>query len=382
MGGVSEGHGEQAERPQDAGAPPDPLDRARPAALPRLQALRAFAAVAVVAYHLGTRSNEKLGLRLLGNALNAGNVGVDVFFVLSGFIIFSIHRVDIGHPAEARRYLRKRLVRVYPMYWIVASVALVIFLTGYGDAVNRNVAVIIKSAILFPQNSGVYPVLNVAWTLSFELLFYGMFAMWIAWSRRRALRYWVVWLTPTLVLWLIRVTGLGTSRGNLIDGFLFDGRNLEFLLGCGTAWLFVRRPRVPFARALMWLGVIYTVTMAALVGANASFRPLHGDPVLVFGVPAALMILGAAAWDRSGASAPPRILVRLGDASYVLYLINFNLVTTALLLLRHFGVGTPLLRIAYALATALITCAIACVIHERVEAPMLRRLRSRYVPAA
>ena len=224
--------------------------RERAPRLPRVQALRALAALLVVGFHLATRSVDMLHRRFVGGVFDVSAIGVDIFFVLSGFIIFSVHRADIGKPAEARPYVIKRFIRVYPIYWLVTAIALAVYLTGYGDSYKRNPLVILKSLVLYPQPPGKFPVLNVGWTLTYEILFYALFLLWIWWPRKWALAVWVVWLIPNVVLAVGHAAGsISLVPQGVFDSYLIADRNLEFLLGCLAAWLLYRftipQPRRP-----------------------------------------------------------------------------------------------------------------------------------------
>jgi exopolysaccharide production protein ExoZ len=97
---------------------------ARPTSLDTLQAGRAFAALAVVLFHLniyafGTKPH--MGGEL-SSLFNMGYAGVEFFFVLSGFLMMHVHHADLGRPEKLAAYARKRAVRIYPMYWIVSSI--------------------------------------------------------------------------------------------------------------------------------------------------------------------------------------------------------------------------------------------------------------------
>ena len=108
---------------------------ARPAPRPRLDSLQVFrgvAALLVVLHHAGTFSVGHFGAPFLGNALDWGASGVDFFFVLSGFIIYFIHRPDLGRPERLRGFALKRLVRVYPIYWVACGVVIPLYFLSPG----------------------------------------------------------------------------------------------------------------------------------------------------------------------------------------------------------------------------------------------------------
>ncbi|HZN15293.1 MAG TPA: acyltransferase [Acidimicrobiales bacterium] len=363
---------EPAASPTATAAPPKYL---------RIQALRTLAAGMVVAYHVANRSYFVLGRTYASNSLDFGNIGIDVFFVLSGFIIFSVHRVDIGHRSETWRYASKRVVRIFPLYWIATALGLAVYATGYGDATKRDLSVILKSIVLFPQKDpAIFPIVNVGWTLTYELVFYAMFLLLIWWPRWPAILAWTAWLGSAAGVAVLRATGVWHPPVTPLFTVLLSDRNLEFLIGCGVAWLVARRS-LPSPRALMWAGLVVTLGLCLKLGIDSGFRPFNGDPVPLFALPIAAMVLGAAALDRRGVGSPPSIVVRLGDASYALYLVHFSLITAAFELYKRIGPASYPALLVFGAATAAGVCVVALYVHEWVEAPLLRRLRKSVVPA-
>ena len=84
-----------------------------------LQVYRGFAAILVVLYHASHNLSGYFNSTALSDFFAFGHAGVSFFFVLSGFIIFEIHRGDIGRPQQVKSYLYKRITRIYPAYWLV-----------------------------------------------------------------------------------------------------------------------------------------------------------------------------------------------------------------------------------------------------------------------
>ena len=107
-----------------------------PSALTTLQAGRALAALAVAAFHLSITLGEPryLGERVFEAFTHRGNLGVDFFFVLSGFIILHAHRRDIGVPGALGRYAWKRFARVFPIYWLYTAIFAALVALGFGTA--------------------------------------------------------------------------------------------------------------------------------------------------------------------------------------------------------------------------------------------------------
>jgi exopolysaccharide production protein ExoZ len=346
----------------------------------RIQILRAVAAVSVICFHETVRAVQLLNHTLLANAFGFGVAGVDLFFVISGFIIFTVHRNDIGRPEMLRPYLIKRFIRIYPIYWIVTLVIMPVYLSGYGLGSKRSPEVFLKSLVLFPQNPGTFPIVNVAWTLSYEVLFYLMFALLIGLRHRLVVvLVWTAWLIPCAVNLGLQLTHTWYPPANsLLFQFVFSDRNLEFLLGCGAAWV-APRLRPHFGRPAMWLGLAAFFALGFSIALSPSFHPFGDSTVALFALPSLLMVIGAACLDRTSARQAPRPLVELGDASYTLYLIHFSMVTAAFLLFRHLHVPATLL-LPYAVVVLVACCTAARLVYAYIERPLLKRLRARLLP--
>ncbi len=145
-----------------------------------IEAARGIAACLVVALHathLLFAPKFYAAVPLWG-VFRFGHAGVDFFFVLSGFIIFHVHRQDlqVRRRGNAWRYACKRFLRVYPTYWIVLALfGAVLIYSPYRDPAQTGIGNVIASVLLLPRLQE--PILGVAWTLRHELLFYGLFGL-------------------------------------------------------------------------------------------------------------------------------------------------------------------------------------------------------------
>jgi exopolysaccharide production protein ExoZ len=137
----------------------------------------------VVLYH-GSRMialPQYVGHIPLGYFFSFGHAGVDFFFVLSGFIITYVHRADIGNPRRLNQYLWKRVTRIYPLYWFVTAIVLIFASFSAEKLARLDAWHVIASLALIPHARE--PLLGVAWTLQYEMLFYLTFAIAILHAR-------------------------------------------------------------------------------------------------------------------------------------------------------------------------------------------------------
>jgi peptidoglycan/LPS O-acetylase OafA/YrhL len=295
----------------------------QPARAPRLytlQVYRAVAAILVVLFHVTFFVEDRFGETFLGNAFAFGYTGVDFFFVLSGFIILYTHLGKQGRQQHVGSYLYRRLFRIYPLYWSIATVKVgwILLVPTVAKEYEREWGYLFKSYLLIPQD--VLPIIGAAWTLSHELLFYLLFALTLVCSVRATLALAGGWVLLTALLYGGHKLGLAWVPNHYLVWFLFNERNLEFLLGCLGAYIVYTR----WGRAMNYGGVIALLGLLLLIGSSTYLTWNGGVPsyLFFFGLPSFLLILGSAILELGKAARWPSWLVLLGDASYSIYLAH------------------------------------------------------------
>lgn len=326
------------------------IDRVAADAPPRnagIEALRGLAAVAVVLCHAATHVNLAFGMPLLARLFRPGHAGVDLFFVLSGFIILLVHRSDVGRPERLKRYAHRRFVRVWPLYWVALAVTIGLRVAG-GNAFPA-LGDLAWSAALLPTGT---PILGIAWTLQFEALFYLLFGL-LMLDRRLGV--------VALAGWLAVVVGWNAGPVTSIFG-------VEFFFGMGVAEL-VRREGVRWPVVVAGLGGF----MFAAAWAAEAAGVLYGYGVaarFAYGLSAAMLVAGVATMRTATV---PRPLAVLGSASYSIYLFHLAGIGTVWQVLSRSGVDMPPLAWLVVLAASGVIAGL--VVHRFVERPLLARLR-------
>lgn len=334
------------------------------------QILRAVAAGAVLVHHTLQQSNGATS-RLAPHWLTtAGAVGVDLFFVISGFIMAWIAFRMPGRVPGPGRFVVDRLTRILPLYWMCCAAMLAVAALGFLRSADLSSGSIVRSLLLIPHEGRL---LGVAWTLEYELLFYAAFALCLP---LRSLTWSTGVVAAAIGALVLAAPALppGTARG-----FLGNPIMLEFVGGMGIAWLSLRRPdllRVPFAVAVAAGAVL---VLAPLWVPHETTDGLRGWSRLVFwGLPA-VVVVAHAVTARPRPGAVTRALVQLGDASYALYLTHaFVMIGYAAVLkrtaLREVGQGPAVVVvIAVSLGVALLA-------HRLVELPVTRAARRVFAP--
>jgi exopolysaccharide production protein ExoZ len=273
-----------------------------------IEASRGIAATVVVLYHVARHIDKNYGMPLLKGVFQFGHAGVDLFFVLSGFIILHVHYHDIGRPARLGHYLNRRFTRVMPIYWV--ALAMTIAMAAGGGL--PNLSDLAWSVTLLPSNKIL--ILEIAWTLRHEIVFYALFCILII-NRTAGIATFGAWLI------LILLGTSGTFAMNWLPGSTYNAFNFEFFLGMAAAFA-LRSVKVPSPRLVLAIGLAL-FTAAALAEDLQLFDGYAAAGRLVYGLPAALIVVGVAASDRDAPIKVPRLLRTLGAASYSIYLFQF-----------------------------------------------------------
>ena len=275
-----------------------------------LEAGRGVAAMLVLLRHARTHCLLAYGAFPDAKLLVFGHAGVDFFFVLSGFIIFHAHRADLGRPSRLGHYLQRRFTRIYPFYWIVFAV------TAAGAALSSHpfpsLDLFFRSFLLLPTDQ--HPVVDVAWTLQQEVLFYAIFAAIIVnrWLGRLAFIAWFAYMVAAAVVPLDHPRGVVDDLANYF--------NFEFFFGMAAA-LIAGRFRIPIPRVLLTVGIVAFLSVGFAEDSGA-VPNLNIFTHLGYGIAAMAIVLGLVGWERRGDFAVPAILATLGSASYTIYLTH------------------------------------------------------------
>jgi peptidoglycan/LPS O-acetylase OafA/YrhL len=294
---------------------------------------------------------------------NAGYRGVDLFFVLSGFIIASVHADDIGCPDRLPNYLFNRLTRIYPSVWIMTGLAITIYMLGFGGAdkaAKLTAGPIAASALLLPQRAD--PLVNVTWTLKYEVFFYGLFAVLIY---RRGVGI------VLLLLWQLATLWVALSGAQLDLGlFYFRSICLDFSVGLACAWLvrrvgFVSQPR----GCVLLLGGGVAVFVA---GMWLDGRLAQAGVLCALG--AAAIVISLVWLERAGMMVLSRVLVGMGRASYAIYLVHFSVLSFFEIVLVRSGVAISL---ASCVACAAVSVLVGIMFHRFVDQPLQSWLHGR-----
>ena len=324
--------------------------------------MRGIAALLVVFHHLSNTGREH-GYNW--PTFLIGAFGVDLFFVISGFLMVCVTQKQAQSWAATAGFLARRVLRIVPLYWVVTLIC--VLNAPLLIAVPVNAWQIVCSFLFLPtpiKDDLLFPVVLQGWTLLYEMYFYLLFGLALRWlSPTRALACLAGFFAISVIFGLLKISTL--------PAFVFysDPIILEFIIGgvIGVVYCSSQPVRANLALLLISLGLIL---LWPLTEFGFKANPHHLVRLVAWGIPAGMLVAGCVFYERALQSQRrplPTInwLMVLGSWSYPLYLSHimaFVLVKTAIL-----GFHPPsLLYATTLLGGALLT---AWLLHISIERP-------------
>ena len=334
-----------------------------------VQALRAVAALSIAILHV---LHDAIGLDptgVMGHLHNAlpWDAGVDLFFVISGFVMVYASTGLFGRRGSAALFMTRRLIQIVPLYWAATTLFLLMALTARSVVTEGagSLANILMSYAFLPSRApdgAIQPIYSLGWTLNYEMFFYVVFAAFICQVRHRAL----ILVTLTLGA-AIAVHPLIPANATALV-FWTDPIVAEFLFGMAIAALATTgislslRVSVGLALlALLWL-----------IGGYVS--GIGGSRPITTGLPMAILVT-AAVFGRG--MRLPTALVLLGDSSFALYLVHPFAMRAVQLFWHWLRLTGPGAAVAYVATSLLLAVAVSVAVYEWFERPIGASMRAR-----
>jgi len=296
-----------------------------------------------------------------------GAIGVDIFFVISGFIMYRISD-STKHNLTSYSFLKSRFMRIFPIYWVVLAVYILMALS-----IDKSFLIsdILKSAFLYPVfiDSDIDMVLGVAWTLSYEILFYFIIAFLIAINKITILS---IFISLALVFVLSNLFLSGDAK-------LFFGNTIlfEFFLGAFVYWL-NKNFNYNFKVILILCTLFIFTFIFSIENYNGFHLKFDELRFLYLGIPSFLIILSAVQLDKKNSitSKRAKLYSYLGDISYPLYLIHFSIIIPVLgKVFSYIGLWAILpVNISFSLIVAAVIIS-SILFRHLIEAPLMRSLK-------
>jgi peptidoglycan/LPS O-acetylase OafA/YrhL len=337
--------------------------------LQSIQILRGIAAILVVLSHFCTvmRQYHPMQSFISGAGLVAlGGMGVDIFFVISGFIMVVTTNGRSDGPGAALNFLRKRALRIYPLYWIWTTVLLLLSVLKLANqSHNLSVSYIASSYALWPalNDRGTWhPLMDPGWSLSFELYFYLFFAASIAFRARRftAPMLFVIFLSLYFIAQALQLVPALT--------YLFSSPLVfEFLFGVLAGYIYIAAASKVATGNYTKIAV--SMIVLSILGFAVALFSAELPILLTHGVSAFFLVLGASLMansDHRFLSVP----VFLGDASYSIYLAHSFFIGIAGNFLKK-GIGAKIQPDLLIILGTIVTVVICAQTYRLVELPLI-----------
>ena len=350
-----------------------------------IQALRGIAALAVVFFHGRTILND-IGPGLGNQLFTAGAAGVDLFFIISGFIM--VYTTNGAGAREAVEFVVKRVSRVWPVY-----VVLTLLFVWANNNVEFDLEVpwmdepghvmhLLKSFVFYPLAATGAPhygeaAMGTGWTLNYEMYFYAVFGASLLFGRWRWAAL-AAWFSVTLVAVPMLTGGFTFSPYadkvywpaylNLVTNpIIFD-----FLIGIGIGLLYRSRFSTSNGDAL-GVALLLAVSFGFFQWANLFYS---GHGLTGYALPLAVIVLVLALMNKRKTIRVPVPLIFLGDISYSLYLIHPLCQSLPTQMLHKYGFHTEAMGWASFFATTVIAITMGYVAHLLLEEKLARTVRS------
>jgi peptidoglycan/LPS O-acetylase OafA/YrhL len=319
--------------------------------LQTIQVLRAIACIYVMLSHLFLYFKSLFPGTVLASLFVNGYSGVDIFFVISGFVIYISTKGTKPGVIAFISYLKKRFVRIFPIYWI----AFILFLFINTSLDDLSITNLISAFFLLPYHT---PVFDISWTLSFEIYFYIVFGIAILRSDFIVLPI-AIFLLAT-IYFILSTVGSNTSLLPLHQ--LAGSRVLEFFLGV-IAGIFYKKIPISFAYIFVVSGLFFFFS-----------RNIFSNTIYNFGIPSMLIVMGATKIETVKKISFPKIILLIGNASYVIYLIHNPFLRDTIL--SKLAKLSLLTKFNFCLLNIL-TVAVGIIIHQYIEAPLIKYLNRK-----
>lgn len=336
--------------------------------LTSVQFLRGIAAMMVVAFH---SFPQLMRMGYTGNEHHSLSAGVDIFFVISGFImLYSAHR---SPRRGAAAFLINRAIRILPTYWMLTTfmVVVALFLPSLLQSTTFDLRHVVMSYLMLPSlhpTTHMYqPILIPGWTLNCEAFFYALFALglWLVRDRGR----WLMWTVAAIITGFVLAPLVVPVAG--VMTFYTSSVMVEFVFGLLAARVFLAGHRLPRG-----VGPVLIALGAAGLVAN-DYLSLPDIRGVFFGIPSFLVFIGAVFAPRQPGKRHFRLLPILGDASYAIYLTHMVTMSAVGQAWRRTIGGTMPGNTIVFIVVSMAICAIGGIIFYRlVEAPVTDWLKA------
>lgn len=324
--------------------------------------------------HIFHELDPVFGTHMFENVWYDLRSGVDLFFVLSGFIIVFVTGRHFGNASYRPNFFYRRITRIVPIYWVYTSLMLAIVLAApsLAASVKTSPEHTIASYLFIPwpnPDGALGPLLGVGWTLLYEMMFYVTFTFVIGLKMWRA-----IGALAVVFIGLVVARALFHTQMPFYLDYWSNPMILEFLAGAVIAGLYLQ-----FRTRFHWaLGLGLTLFAFAWYAIGWHMPAFAGqERVVLLGIPSALIIF-ALTFGTKGLPAGlkwPHWLVVVGNSSYSLYLSHFFTIGASVAILEKLGLIQRLPAVSWILPILAVCVIVGLVSYLLIEKPVMEFAR-------
>lgn len=358
-----------------------------------LQALRGLAAILVMLFHYRfyLRSQVENGTTIWDALFGWGIIGVDIFFIISGFIMVYTTQNYTQSLFSTKRFLINRAIRIFPMYYI--GLLITFLLSGamstfhYPEKVQNLLSAltftVYKTDITphYIDDGGMY---NIRWTLNYEVYFYMAFSVCLLVKHRLlsliGFSAFMICLIPAIAGFQPTTSIQGYPFHSPTLGLLTNPVFLEFIIGAIVGYLYLKLKNITSSTKIQAIASFISLTlfMYVIYGIyNESLRAFNTESAIILGV----FILFITLADPLLKKYIPHILTYLGDISFSLYLLHGAIGSAVMKRMEPFelsnykGIVTVIIAISLSIFISHLT-------HKYIEIRLTRKLKKRMLPVS
>ncbi|MBT2728958.1 acyltransferase [Bacillus sp. ISL-75] len=283
--------------------------------------------------------------------------GVDFFFIVTGFMIYYLYHKKAGVPGKTTEFLLKRVIRIYPLYWMFTLLAIAgSFISPSMDGAY-SWEIIIKSMLILPTN----PILASTWSLSHVMFFYILFTAYI---------FKPVIFKPVILCWIVATILIELHIIPYPDNsFFISFSSLEIIFGCLVAHLTLNYT-FKYSSLLILIGMLGYLG----VWINNIYSLIEMQAPIFFCLFSMIMMLGISEKDKRNRKVP-KVLSFLGDASYSIYIAHGPFLQLYILILMKLNLIDSLGYFFSMIIVILLTVISSSLVYLVIEKPMAKFLR-------
>jgi len=337
-----------------------------------LQFLRFCAAFMVVLYHANImidliiqRDQDDIFVQII----NIGKIGVPIFFVISGFIMVTISWNDFQKPKSTLSFLLRITIRIFPIYWVALALYLA-FRYFIRDNLDINAENVIGAALLFPGYT--HFVISPAWTLTYELYFYGLFSVCLFLPRRLGITVMCLFFVSCVLAgFFLDLQGISKTLDVVVEAIL-----LNFVSGMllGAAFM---TPSISKILARPWIARSTLFAGIAALAAVPLLRPFSIPDIILLGVPSLLLVWGAVFSEQLPTGGKfVRHLSFLGDSSYSVYLFHMLVLTKLRILGSYLYSTLHIPHVIIIVIYSIIALVFGMIMYYMIEKHLIRMFRN------